>query len=71
MTRRVVNSGYGTVSPVGNCVQESWQSLINGCSEIDVISKFDTEGFPVKVAGEVELNIDEWLESKTARRLNM
>ena len=51
--RRVIVTGIGVVSPVGNSVKEAWASLIAGESGIGPISLFDAEGFAVSMAGEV------------------
>ncbi len=51
--RRVVVTGLGVISPVGNTVAEFWDSLINGQCGIDFITKFDTTDFKVKIAAEV------------------
>ncbi len=52
--RRVVVTGLGTINPLGNSVNTSWDSLINSKSGISNISKFDVEGYPCKIAGTVE-----------------
>lgn len=52
--RRVVVTGMGVISPVGNTVKEFFDSLINGKCGIDYITKFDTSDFKVKVAAEVK-----------------
>ncbi|NLB62117.1 MAG: beta-ketoacyl-ACP synthase II [Clostridiales bacterium] len=52
--RRVVITGLGIVSPVGNDVNTYWDNIINGNSGIDFISKFNTDDFKVKVAAEVK-----------------
>ena len=52
--RRVVVTGLGTINPLANNVQDSWEKLINGVSGIDYITSFDTEDLPVKFAGEVK-----------------
>ena len=49
---RVVITGMGIISPLGNTVSQFWESLIAGKSGIDYISTFDTENFPTKIAGE-------------------
>jgi beta-ketoacyl-acyl-carrier-protein synthase II len=51
--RRVVVTGLGAVTPVGNCVAETWSNLLAGHSGIDTISLFDTTGFNVRIGGEV------------------
>ena len=52
--RRVVVTGMGVVSPVGNTVEEAWDSVKNGRSGVGPITLFDTEEFPVKIAAEVK-----------------
>jgi beta-ketoacyl-acyl-carrier-protein synthase II len=54
MARRVVITGVGLVTPVGNTAKDSWASIVAGKSGIGYITYFDTEGFNVKVAGEVK-----------------
>ncbi len=54
MKRRCVITGMGAVTPCGNTVEEFWNNIKNGVSGIDYITKFDTEGFKVKIAGEVK-----------------
>ncbi len=54
MGRRVVITGLGVVSPVGSTVEKFWDGITKGKSGIGRITKFDTEGFPVQIAGEVK-----------------
>ena len=49
--RRVVVTGLGCVSPVGNTVQDAWANLLAGQSGIDLITKFDASNFSCKIAG--------------------
>lgn len=71
MKRRVVVTGLGVVSPVGNNVEEMWESLINGKNGIDFITQFDTSNMKVKIAGEVKnLDVDQYLEPREAKRLD-
>lgn len=51
--RKVVVTGMGMISPIGNNVAQSWDSLLNGKSGIQKITLFDTEGFSCKIAGQV------------------
>ena len=53
MRRRVVVTGMGIISPLGIGVEENWSAIINGKSGIGPITRFDTESFPVRFAGEV------------------
>ena len=69
--RRVVITGLGLVSPVGNTVEEGWQNIVAGRSGIDHVSKFDTSTFPVRIAGEVRgFDITSYISSKDARRMD-
>ena len=68
--RRVVITGIGMVSPVGNSAVESWENIIIGKSGVSNISKFDTEGFETKFAATVNINIEEFLEKKEIRRID-
>lgn len=69
--RRVVVTGLGAVTPIGNTVPEYWQNLINGRNGIDYITKFDTEKFDVRFAGEVKnLPATDYLNPKEIRRMD-
>ena len=54
MDRRVVITGLGVISPVGNDVETFWESLVEGKCGIDVISEFPTENLPVKIGGKIK-----------------
>ncbi|WP_300450351.1 beta-ketoacyl-ACP synthase II [Accumulibacter sp.] len=70
--RRVVITGLGIVSPVGNTVAEAWQNILAGRSGIDRITRFDVSGFPVQIAGEVRgFNLGQYLSPKEARRMDV
>ncbi|MBI2278334.1 MAG: beta-ketoacyl-ACP synthase II [Dechloromonas sp.] len=69
--RRVVITGLGLVSPVGNTVEEAWQNILAGRSGIANITKFDTSTFPVRFAGEVKnFDITSYISAKDARRMD-
>ena len=69
--RRVVVTGLGCVSPVGNTVTEAWSNLLAGKSGIDVISKFDASAFACKIAGEVRnFKLEAYINSKEARTMD-
>ena len=69
MERRVVITGLGVVSPVGSSVSKFWENLTAGKSGIGRITKFDPEGFPVQIAGEVkDFDPLEYFEKKEVRR---
>lgn len=71
MERRVVITGLGAISPIGNTVEENWKSIKNKKCGIDKISLFDTTSFKTSLAGEVK-NYDalEHFEAKQAKRLD-
>ena len=52
--RRVVVTGLGTINPLGNSVESSWQALVNSKSGIKKIGTFNTEGYPCKIAATVD-----------------
>ena len=69
--RRVVVTGLGCVSPVGNTVDESWARLLAGQSGIAPITKFDAKDFACRFAGEIKgLNLDEYIPPKEARAMD-
>ena len=69
--RRVVVTGVGCVSPVGNTVQDSWSNLLSGRSGIDFIKKFDASAFACQFAGEVKgLDLDAYISPKDARGMD-
>ena len=70
-TRRVVVTGLGALTPVGNTADEFWSALTHGRSGIGPITRFDTTGYPTRIAGEVR-NFDplKYVDKKDARRLD-
>jgi 3-oxoacyl-[acyl-carrier-protein] synthase II len=69
--RRVVITGLGLVSPVGNSVEEAWQNLLAGRSGIAAVTKFDASTFPTRIAGEVKnFDIGTYISAKDARRMD-
>ena len=71
MEKRVVITGMGTINPIGNNLQETWESIKNKKCGIDEITLFDTTNFKTKLAAEVK-NFDpaEYLDVKQSRRLD-
>ena len=68
--RRVVVTGMGCVSPVGNSVDETWESIKAGKSGIANITRYDTTPFKVKYAAEVKnFEVDKYMDSKAARKM--
>ena len=69
--KRVVVTGLGAVTPVGNTPEETWESLVAGKSGAAPITHFDTTLFKTKFACEVKnLNINDWIDRKEARKLD-
>ena len=69
--RRVVVTGLGCVSPVGNTVADAWANLLAGKSGIDLITKFDASSFSCKIAGEVKgFDLGSYIGSKEARTMD-
>jgi len=67
--RRVVVTGLGLVSPIGNDVKTSFQAAIEGKNGIDQVTLFDTTDWKVKIAGEVKhLNFEDFIEKKSIKR---
>ncbi len=70
--RRVVITGLGIVSPVGNTIEDAWGNLVAGRSGITRITHFDPAGFASQVAGEVKhFDIGAYLNPKEARRMDI
>ena len=68
-TRRVVVTGLGVVSPVGNDKDTAWNNLLNGVSGLGVITKFDASRYAQKAAGEVHgFDPSRWMDHKAIRR---
>jgi 3-oxoacyl-[acyl-carrier-protein] synthase II len=69
--RRVVVTGIGAVTPVGNTADEFWEALRQGKSGIGPITKFDSTGYPTRIAGEVRgFDPMQFVDKKEARRLD-
>jgi 3-oxoacyl-[acyl-carrier-protein] synthase II len=69
--RRVVVTGLGCVSPVGNTVADAWANLIAGKSGIGLITKFDASSFNCKIAGEVKgFDVESYMSAKEARTMD-
>jgi len=69
--RRVVVTGLGLVSPVGNTVDDAWENLLAGRSGIATLTKFDHSGLSVHFGGEVKgFNIEDYISGKEARHMD-
>ncbi|TAJ17984.1 MAG: beta-ketoacyl-[acyl-carrier-protein] synthase II, partial [Dehalococcoidia bacterium] len=71
MTRRVVVTGLGLVTPLGNDVTSNWEALVAGRSGIGTISLFDTSAYDFPIAGEVRnFEPSDFVDSKLLRRID-
>ena len=70
MSRRVVITGMGVLSPIGNSVSQFYEGLRSGQNGIGDISLFDTTEFTVKIAGEVKIDLNEHIEKKELNRID-
>ncbi len=69
--RRVVITGLGLISPVGNTVAEGWTNLLAGRSGIDNVTRFDASGLSCRFAGEVKgFNVEDYIPGKEARHMD-
>ena len=72
MMHRVVVTGLGVISPIGNDVEEFWKSLVEGRNGIERISRFDPSAFASQMAGEVkDYDSSDVLDRKTAKRTDL
>ena len=70
MNKRVVITGMGVVSSLGNSTNTFFENITNGKSGISPITSFDTTNHPVKIAGEIKINLNEYFDSKELNRLD-
>ena len=67
--KRVVVTGMGAVTPLGLSLSESWANVLNGKSGIAPITRFNTEAYDVKFAGEVKgFNPDQYIHKKKQKK---
>ena len=72
MNKRVVVTGIGMLTPVGNTVPATWEALLQGASGIGMISRFDTTDYPTKIAGEIkDFNPSQYIDKKELRRMDL
>ncbi|MCF8020198.1 MAG: beta-ketoacyl-ACP synthase II [Vallitaleaceae bacterium] len=70
MSRRVVVTGIGAITPIGNNVDQFWSALKEGVSGVDMITQFDASDYPVKIAAELkDYNPKDFLDRKDAKRM--
>jgi len=69
--RRVVITGTGAITPLGNSVQEFWQGCLEGRSGVGPVTQFDTTGYPSRISGEVkDFRPEDYMERRDARRMS-
>lgn len=69
--RRVVVTGLGMVSPLGNSVEESWQNILDGRSGVAAIESFDTSAFATRIGASLkDFSVDEYMSAKEAKRFD-
>ena len=72
MNRRVVVTGIGAVTPLGNDAKTLWENIVAGKSGIDYITKVDKEQFPVHVAGEIkDFHPQKYIDKKELRKMDL
>ncbi len=72
LNRRVVVTGLGAVTPLGNSVEESWEGALAGKSGLGPITRFDAHGLPVRIAGEVKgFRAEDWMERKNVKKMDL
>ena len=70
MSTKVVVTGIGVVSPVGNDIKTFWRNICNGKSGIRLIDTFDTSDLPAKIAGIAEDVMPDGMDNKEMRRMS-
>ncbi|MFC1523508.1 beta-ketoacyl-ACP synthase II [Thermodesulfobacteriota bacterium] len=72
MKRRVVVTGVGLITPLGTGVEKSWQGICDGVSGVGPITKFDADGYDVRIAAEVkDFSVEDFLDKKVAKHLEL
>src|SRR3990167_4126879 len=69
--RRVVVTGMGIVSPLGNDLASNWDGIVNGRSGIGMVEGFDASTYPTRIAGEIrDFDITRWVSPKDAKKMD-
>ncbi|MFQ6672502.1 MAG: beta-ketoacyl synthase N-terminal-like domain-containing protein, partial [Candidatus Tectimicrobiota bacterium] len=72
LNRRVVVTGLGAITPLGNSVEVSWEGAIRGESGIGPITQFDAHALPVRIAAEVkDFRAEDWMDRKDAKKMDL
>ena len=70
MNNRVVITGLGVVSPIGNNINDFWSALKDGVNGVNKITHFDTTDFNVKIAAEVKIDLENYFSSKELNKID-
>ena len=70
MEKRVVVTGMGVISPLGNSIANFWNNLKRGKNGISKISSLDTSSLQVHIAGQSNIQLQEYLDSKTLNKID-
>ncbi|HUH87864.1 MAG TPA: beta-ketoacyl-ACP synthase II [Pusillimonas sp.] len=71
MKRRVVITGLGIVSPVGNSIESAWDNIVSGRSGVGRITRFDPSAFNAQIAGEVkDFDVTQYMSAKEAKQMD-
>ena len=69
--RRVVVTGVGALTPIGNTAPKTWENALSGVNGIDKITRFDNSDYNIHVAGELkDFNVEDYMDKKEARRMD-
>ena len=70
--RRVVVTGLGLLTPVGNTVEESWKNIVDGKSGICLITLFDASGFSARISGSVkDFDVSQYISHKDQKKMDL
>jgi len=70
--RRVVVTGMGAITPLGNTLDESWEALCKGVSGIDALTRFDASAFPTRIAAEVKgFEPEQYVGKKDSKKMHI
>ena len=70
MSARVVITGMGVISPLGNSISHFWDSIKNGKNGIQKITQFDSSNYDVNIAGECNIDLNDYLDKKELNKID-
>jgi 3-oxoacyl-[acyl-carrier-protein] synthase II len=72
LNRRVVITGLGAITPLGNSIEANWENVLNGASGVGYITRFDAHGLPVRIAAEVkDFRAEDWMDKKDVKKMDL